>query len=205
MRLSALLVPCALLLSTRGLAAQQSIRVPTGRPIPVLLDGWLAPGEWDDAAVVPVADSVRLLLKQVGGQVFVAVTSGAPVGRPIDLYLQDASGRITQLHASMQLGERVRGDTVWRDEVPAWHWGNRVDWTANEAKLDEHRPATGTFSSRLFPGDVTEFQIRRSRFGGREWRLWVEVGFFPGTAGGPYFYPREATRDPRTWAVLRLD
>lgn len=205
MRLHALLVPCALLVSTRSVAAQQAIRVPVGKPVPVLLDGRLAPGEWDDAAVVPIADSVRLLVKQVGGHVLLAVTSGARVGRPIDVYLQDASGTISQLHASMQIGERVHRDTLWTGDAPAWHWGNHVDWIANEAKLDSEQPAGGTFSSRLFPGNGTEFQIRRSRFQGREWRVWVEVGTFPGTDGGTLFFPRGATRDTGTWAVLRLD
>jgi hypothetical protein len=201
----ALLVPFALLLSARSIAAQQAIHVPVGKPGPVLLDGRLSPGEWDDAAVVPIGDSVRMLVKQVGGHVLVAVSSGARVGRPVDLYLQDASGTISQLHASMQIGERVHRDTLWTGDAPAWHWGNHVDWIANETKLDSKQPTGGTFSSRLFPGDGTEFQIRRSRFLGREWRVWVEMNAFPGTEGGPIFFPRNATRDTGTWAVLQLD
>lgn len=205
MRLHALLVPAALFLSARSVAGQQSIRVPVGKPVPVLLDAHLSPGEWDDAAVVPMADSVRMLVKQVGGHVFVAITSGARVPRPIDFYLQDASGTISQLHASMQIGERIHHDTLWTGQVPAWRWGNHVDWIASEAKEDSELPTGGTFSSRLFPGNATEFQIRRSRFQGREWRVWVHAGAFPGTDGGTVFFPRGATRDTGTWAVLRLD
>jgi hypothetical protein len=204
-RLHALLVSCALLLSARSVVAQQAIRVPAGKPVPVLLDGRLSPGEWDDATAVPVAGSVRMLVKQVGGHVFVAVTSGALVGRPIDIYLQDASGTISQLHASMQIGERVHRDTLWTGDAPAWHWGNHVDWIANESKFDSKQPTGGTFSSRLFPGEATEFQIRRSRFQGREWRVWIEAGIFPGTEGRTLFFPHGATRETGTWAVLQLD
>jgi hypothetical protein len=195
--------------SASGAAAQQQqqqqvIRVPEGRAVPVLLDGRFSPGEWDDAAAVRINDSMRLMVKQVAGHVYVAVASGARAGWPVDLYLRDASGVITQLHASMQIGERVHRDTLWAGETPAWRWGNHVDWIANEMKLDMTRPP-GAFAERLFPGDGTEYQIRRSRFGGREWRVRLEVQVQPETATSQVLFPRGATRDTATWAVLRME
>jgi hypothetical protein len=180
------------------------IRVPRATATPVLLDGQRSPGEWDDARVVPIDGDVSLLVRQHGGHVYLAVATGTRVPRPVDLFLHDASGRTHVLHASMQIGERALPDTLWTDTTPAWRWGNHVDWIANEAKQDALQPRERPFSARLFPAELTEFQIRRIRFPGREWRVRVEVGAFPGTDGA-YLFPAGASRDPATWAVLQLD
>lgn len=181
------------------------IRVPEGRPTPVLLDGQLSPGEWSDAVAVPVGGSIRLLVKQTSGHVYIAVATGARVPRPVDIFLEDAAGGLHQLHASAQIGERTLPDTLWGDsDRPAWRWGNHVDWMANEAKLDSERPTALPFSARVYPADGTEFQIRRARFPGKQWRLRVDVGFFPGTEGA-YTFPTGAGRAPSTWAVVELD
>lgn len=186
--------------------ARAPIGIPAGAPTPVLLDGQLSAGEWDDARVVALAgpDSARLLVKQFGGHVFLAFVSGTRVPRPVDLFVARPDGSVHQLHASMQIGERIHPDTLWSDTLPAWHWGNHVDWIANEAKLDARRPQDGSFGSRLFPATATEFQIRRARFPESEWRLRVEVNAFSG-ADGALVLPHGATRDPGTWIALRLE
>lgn len=205
------LIPaCALALITPPVARAQNgdharaVRVPRATATPVLLDGQRSAGEWDDARSILVDRSVRLLLKQHGGHVYLAVSTGTRVPRPVDVFLNDASGRTHVLHASMQIGERALPDTLWTDTTPAWRWGNHVDWIANEAKQDALQPSERPFSARLFPADLTEFQIRRSRFPGRTWRVRVEVGAFPGTEGA-YRFPKDASRDPATWAVLQLE
>ena len=210
------LVRCWLVVATLGVAIAPaslhaqlaspapSIAVPAGRPTPVLLDGRLSPGEWDDARAIPLTDSIRLLLKQVDGHVFLAIATGSRVPRVVDLFLADGSGQVHQLHASAQIGERALPDTLWEDMQPAWRWGNHVDWIANEAKVDATQPADRPFAARLFPADGTEFQIRRSRFSGTRWRLRVEVRTFAGDAIADVL-PRLATRDPATWAVLELE
>jgi hypothetical protein len=185
-------------------AHARTIRVPQGTATPVLLDGQRSAGEWDDARAIPIDGGVRLLVKQHGGHVYLAVATGTRVSRPVDVFLHDGDGRTQVLHASMQIGERALPDTLWTDTTPAWRWGNHVDWMANEAKPDAWQPRERPFSARLFPADLTEFQIRRSRFPGRTWRVRVEVGAFPGTEG-EYRYPQRASRDPATWAVLQLD
>jgi hypothetical protein len=185
--------------------ASQVIRVPEGGPTPVLLDGQLSVGEWSDARDVPIGGPVRLLLKQSRGHVLIAVATGTRMPRPVDIFLEDAAGRVHQLHASAQIGERALADTLWGDwENPAWRWGNHVDWIANEAKLDSEQPTTHPFSARAFPADATEFQIRRSRFPGGRWRIRVDVGLFPGNKG-VYTFPRGPGRAASGWAVLALD
>ena len=181
------------------------IRVPESRPTPVLLDGQLSPDEWSDAVAVPIGGSIRLLVKQTGGHLFLAVATGTRVPRPVDVFLEDAAGGLHQLHASAQIGERTLPDTLWTDwDRPAWRWGNHIDWIANETKVDSERPSTQPFSARVYPTDGTEFQIRRSRFPGGRWRIRVDVGFYPGNEG-TYTFPSGAGRAPSTWAVLELD
>jgi hypothetical protein len=184
-------------------AASDPIRVPRGGSTPVLLDGQLSPGEWDDALAVPMDGSMRLLLKQVEGHVFLAVATGTRVPRPVDVYLQDDAGRIHQLHASAQIGERLLADTLWAVTEPAWRWGNHVDWIANEAKADGTQPPERALSERLFPADGTEYQIRRARFPGSRWRVRVEVASFSNE--GVHIFPADASRDPATWAVVELE
>lgn len=190
------------------LAAQTAVppivQVPVTHGQPVLLDGQLTPGEWDDARVVPITDSLRLLVKQGGGHVFLAVATGSRIPRPVEIYLDDASDSLYVLHASAQIGERAFGDTLWEGRVPPWRWGNHVGWIANEAKEDETRPAGLPFRQRLFPADVTEFQIRRTRFSGDRWRVRIDVMVF--AQGHPTdVFPPGANRDSSTWMTLLLD
>lgn len=134
-----------------------------------------------------------------------AVATGTRAPRPVDIFLEDAAGRVHQLHASAQIGERALADTLWGDwDNPAWRWGNHVDWIANEAKVDSAQPAGLPFSARAYPADGTEFQIRRSRFPGGRWRIRVDVGLFSGN-GDTCTFPNGAGRGPSTWAVLELD
>lgn len=206
-RLGSLLLPLATLttlLAAAPAAAQPKIEVPrVPAAAPILIDGFFAADEWADARVVPVAGSVRLHLKQVGDHVFIGITTGTEIPRPVDLYLQAEDGSIHQLHASAQIGERHLPATGWSAESPAWRWGNHVDWIANEAKTDSERPQNLPFSARTFPSEGVEYQIRRSRFPGTTWKLRVDVGNFPGNEGS-YRYPERADDNPGTWAVVRL-
>lgn len=191
------------LLAAMPAAAQPAIEVPRTAAVPILIDGRFAPDEWSDAKVIRVADSVRLHLKQVGDHVFIGVSTGTSVPRPVDLYIQGEDGAIHQLHASAQIGERNLPVAGWSGENPAWRWGNHVDWIANEAKLDSERPADAPFSARLFPADGVEYQIRRHRFPGQVWKIRTDVGQFSGSEISDRF-PERASDDPTTWAVLRL-
>lgn len=184
--------------------APSTIDVPVTHGAPVLLDGQLSPGEWDDARVLPLGDSLRLLVKQTGGHVFVALATPGRVPRPVEIFIDDGRDTLHVLHASAQVGERAFADTLWQGAVPPWRWGNHVDWIANEAKVDAARPAGDPMADRLFPADATEFQIRRSRFPAARWRVRIDVMAF--AAGRPVeVFPRGANRDPSTWLTLVLD
>lgn len=183
--------------------AQVAVRVPETSPVPVLVDGQLSAGEWEDAAVVPVADGVRLLFRQVAGHVYLAVDVPDRVPRPVDLYLQAEGGMPVQLHASAQLGERDLPPAGWAPGEPAFCPGNPVGWVASVARVDAERPEDLPFAARTHPADGVEIQLLRSRFPGRIWRLAVHVGAFTGSRDA-WLWPAGATADPRSWAVIDL-
>lgn len=199
-----LMLACALLAnltSAGNTFAQETIRVPQVSPRSLLLDGRIDPGEWDGAVAVTVAGPIRLRLLQSGGDLFIAVLTGGGPPRPVDIYLEESTGRILQLHASAAIGERLLADTLWTDTAPAWRWGNHVGWMANEAKVDSHQPTDLPLGARMFPAEAVEFQIRPARLPGASWRMRVEVGRFPGTEGH-FVFPRGASRDPGSWAII---
>jgi hypothetical protein len=193
----------------------QVIDVPQGDGDPVMLDGRFSPGEWDDAREVVVDDSVRLYVKQYRDHVFIGLRTPWSMLATTDLFVQAEPGVVYNLHASAQLGERRLTDTLWTDWEPAWHWGNAVDWYANELRFDRLVAdsilrADSTFDrTRLrfrttYAYDGYEFQIRRSRFPGREWRIRVEARATVPNQTDRVF-PRASTRhQPATWTVLRF-
>lgn len=183
--------------------AQVELGLDCVTPRSILIDGQIESAEWSGARATTIAGTLRLLLLETQGDVFLAVATGTRTPRPVDIYLQGEDGEIFQLHASAQIGERHLPRAGWSDTIPAWRWGNHVQWLANEAKLDAQQPREAPFSQRTFGADGVEFQLRRARFPGRTWRLRVDVGVFPGNAG-EYRFPAGASDDPATWAVVHL-
>lgn len=192
----------SLLLSLPCVAAPPRAVVPETPAAPMLLDGRLDRDEWAGALEIPVADGLRLLLKQSQGHVHLAVDTPGSTSQPMDLYVLPADSRLTQLHASMQIAER---HPTRESPEPAWRWGHHVDWLASELKLDSERPAQAAFAERLFPADGTEFQIIRHKFPGSAWRVRLTIDEIPGGAGA-FVYPTGSTADdPGTWAIWELE
>jgi|GEM_PF-1042379 len=198
------LLIAALLLSLRsGVVAQQRVVVPVASTTPVLIDGAIEADEWADAQRVAFGDSLGLYVKHRAGHVFIAIRKKTQTPRPVDIFLIGDDGKVHQLHASMSTGDRVL-EIPWNDTIPRWDWNRHTDWNANDAALDNARDRTLPFSERLIERDGVEFQIRRTRFGGREWKLRIEVSDFSGT-GGVEVYPANSERDrPQTWAIFEF-
>jgi len=126
----------------------------------------IGPGEWSDAAEVKMPRGARLYIKLSGDFVYVAVQFPATRSGFTDLYIAPEDGSIHDLHASAKLGERQLHDGKW----PEWrNWWNNRGWAANVSQVE-------SFEKRTFvPADVREYQIERSRFVGREWRLMLDM------------------------------
>jgi hypothetical protein len=100
------------------------------------------------------------------------------------------------LHASAKLGERRFQNGAW----PEWIWWNNQGWVANVSRVD-------SFEKRTFlPTNAREYQIRKSRFPGREWKVMIEFL----TPAEPEWkttpYPAGCVNsNTKGWLVLRLD
>jgi len=103
--------------------AQEVLKVPVGGGTPVLIDGQFAADEWSDALTLHVAPSVDLYLRQYKGHVFLGVKMAAKSLRYVDMFPLAQDKHLYNLHASMQLGERVlvaqTGATLIRRRVGA--------------------------------------------------------------------------------------
>ena len=191
------------------------IDVPTGNGDPVLIDGMFSPGEWSDAREVVVSDSVRLYFKEFRGHVFIGLRTPRSMLAYTDLFFQGSDGVVYNIHASSQLAERRLTDTLFSDTIPAPRWGATSDWYANEMRNDRalaarllqenpQRDRTLMLFETTYPFDGFEYQIRRSKFPGREWRLRVEARTgMPGKTD-VVFPQTSQRRRPESWAVLRF-
>lgn len=160
---------------SQNASGQQSVKVPEGNSNPVLIDGIFSKAEWQDAASVKVNDSITLYLKQFRGHVFLGIKMDTAYPAYVDLFLLTGSNQLYDLHASMQIGERLLNGNAWTDREPAWRWGNHVGWIANEAKYDSTKDRSLPDKEKMFPYEGKEFQLLRSRFAGKQWRLRIEV------------------------------
>jgi hypothetical protein len=115
---------------------------------------------------VKIPSGARLHIKVSGAFVYVAVQFPARRSGFTDVYIASEDGSIHDLHASAKLGERQLHDGTWSE----WrNWWNNQGWVANVSQVE-------SFEKRTFvPADVREYQIERSRFVGREWRLMLDM------------------------------
>jgi hypothetical protein len=189
----------------RSVNGQETLKVPQGNGTPVMIDGKFSDGEWQDAAVKEIAPSIHLYLKQYKGNVFLGLKATTPFKAYVDLFLCPEAGKLFNLHASMQLGERVLSGNDWTDTEPPTQWGNETDWTASRSKFDPLKDRELPVTERLFPYDGKEFQLRRARFKGRRWRVRIEVRDLAGTHPTIAFPSNSERFKTDRWAVLNLE
>lgn len=177
--------------------------VPAGAQI--ALDGKIEAGEWDGAFAQPLAGGGELRVLERDGRVWLAIVPRAAHATYVDLFLQDAEGRVHNLHASLQWGERVVTGTAWDDREPPTRWGKPATWSANRiewAPGGRERPEATKASFR--PYDAHEFSISRDAFPGKEWRVRIEVRDFGGKQPDVVIPAGSDRREPAGWAVWRL-
>jgi hypothetical protein len=196
-------------------AARPDVAVPVGSGNPVLIDGHLDPEEWRDAKAVDGGDSIVVMVKEYRGHVFLAIRCPFNWVAYTDLFVGLENGEFWNLHASSQLGERRIERAALGDTLPRARWGFTEGWYANETRFDRDlaqslvRQEPGRDRARMlldttYPYDGFEFQLKRSRFPGKSYRLRVELNpGFPGLQ--PRAFPSASKRDdPDTWGLLRF-
>lgn len=177
-----------------ALLAAIVVDVPAG--MPVMIDGKYDAAAWRDAAAVDMGQGAAMHIKTTGAFVLIAIALPDSETGFTDLYLAPGDGTLLDLHASAKLGERQRQPGGWPEFET---WWNNDRWVANVSRVD-------SFEKRTFlPQHVREYQILRSRFPAREWKLAVDMSIF---VNGEYHvvrYPRTAT-DSTTdaWVTIRF-
>jgi hypothetical protein len=170
---------------------QRSVNVPPGRP--VMVDGVIDAGEWSDAALAETVAG-RLHIKEVGEFVLVGLELPGQSAGFVDLFITAGGGPLYDLHASARLGERILTGRVW----PEWHWWNNSGWVANVSRVE-------SFDERTFlPEHARAFQIRRSRFPGRPWRIRLLTTVMKGKEITTLVWP-EKTEDTNAAGWLELE
>jgi hypothetical protein len=161
---SALLFLSFLTFNSSGLPAQ-TLKAPTGKT--VMIDAKISPSEWDDAGSLELFSGGKLYVKRDAEYVYLAVRLPEGNTMTVDLYIDDGTQPITDLHASARLGERVPRQDGWSNDD--WHWANNRDWVANVSRVKSWEPR------EFFDENVREFQIKRSRFPAKKWRVMLEA------------------------------
>ena len=170
------------------------IRVPKGRSI--LVDGKVSSSEWTDAAKTELGEGAQLLAKEHDDYVLLAVIFPKNSSGFVDLFIAPDGSKTFDLHASAKLGER---DTLTPDKWPEWKWWNNREWSANVSRVE-------SFDEKKFLAEnVREFQIKRTRFPGKEWRVRLILSIDRGQSYSELPLP-EATpgTGSEQWLTLRL-
>ena len=143
----------------------RSLKAPKGKT--VMVDGKVSPSEWDDATRTSLFQGGKLYVKRDAEYMYLAVWFPEGTAMTVDLYVDDDKRPITDLHASARLGERVPRPDGWSNDD--WHWANNRDWVANVSRVKSWEPR------EFFNENVREFQIKRSRFPAKQWRVMLDV------------------------------
>ena len=179
------------------LALVAALSVPCGSPISV--DGQIAADEWGDASATNVGVGTKLLTKVAGPDLLLAIKLPARSFRYVDLYVQESSGRLINLHASMKQGERALSDG-WSDQSPAFTWSPQ-GWNSSTAQ----RTGAATevpIEHQLKPLDGYELRVPLSKLGTPA-RLRLEVRDFEGTKAD-WVWPSSSTRhDYNGWTEVK--
>ena len=182
---------------TSASAAQVSIAAPPSETV-VMVDGKISANEWRDATHVEVPGVADIMFKRAAGFVYIAVDYKNNASGIVDLYLAPGDGSVQDLHASAKLGERTLHGGAW----PDWTWWNNRDWVANVSRVDSWEKRT------FLPESVREYQIRRTRFPSKQWRLRFELTTMSDTGAVTHttvFPEKTSDKDLVQWLILRVD
>jgi hypothetical protein len=185
-------------------AAIGALKVPATTTSEIVTDGHIASAEWSDAKRITMGEGVTVLIKADAENVAIAVRNSSRGPNYTDLFVSAADGKVWNLHADMNVGERKLDGTTWTDTDPAYVWHNNATWTANVVELRANADATAPLAKQLKPYDGQEFLIARSQFPGSTWHLRVEVRDL-GHEKPDLVLPATSDRyDPSGWTTISL-
>lgn len=189
---------CFLLADFNGIA--QSI--PESKSITVKADGQFTKEEWGSATLVYSSAPYQIRVMADSTSIYIGVESSEPAHHYTDLYF--SSQQLMNLHASMQLGQRVLPQQgIWNENDPPWVWGNNKGWYANTVRYligaDEHLP----FSKQVYPYFGQEFVISR-KLTGDNFKLAISMADFEGVNKAVYFPANMNLSKPTGWFEVSI-
>ncbi len=201
MRALPLLFCSSLSLLLSPLASAESLSIGRSESI-LLLDGRCEAAEWRHAARHAVTDRIALRLQQDARYLYLCVTSPEDSMNTLDIYLQAADRpELMNLHASAQVGQRVRSDAGW----PEYQWWNHDGWYSPAVPFTGMQRDGERTQARFKPGVAREVQIDKARFGAYPWRVMFQIGG-ERDAEGHWInrsFPADASEDdPSGWLML---
>jgi hypothetical protein len=169
---------------------------------PILVDGSCEDAVWQAATRHEIGLEATVSFVANNDFLYVCVEAPAKSYANVDLYFLSGT-LLHNLHASAQLGERLKSPSGW----PEFQWWNQKGWTANWLAYVGPRTENGRQLPpfRFAPG--REFQIARSKFPGTELRLMLHVHELATETGmqGEVRYPARAREeDPQSWTTLHI-
>jgi hypothetical protein len=171
-------------------------------PAPILLDARCDEPAWQNATSQDLGAGVALRAMADAENIYLCLTLPPESQGTLDLYIATPDGAQTNLHVSAQTGERVRGANGWGD----WEgFNNHTDWYGPPVPFQGmSRNAEGQLRPDFAYVSSRELQLRRSRFGGDEWRYMIEVRRLT-TGNLDTAFPAGANVDDvSTWSTLSL-
>lgn len=170
----------------------------------VLLDGLCPDAEWRDASRIALDATHELRLMHDAEFAYACITGPADEPITLDLYLRGSrAGPPANLHASAQVGERLRGARGW----PPYDWWNHRDWYSPAVPFTGMEGEGGERRAKFATGRPRELQILRARFGDGPWHAMLAVGGRRTADGSwqPLVYPPGAKDDaPDGWIEWRF-
>ncbi|WP_298895137.1 hypothetical protein [uncultured Psychroserpens sp.] len=176
--------------------------IPLKSNIDIQIDGLLKEKDWEDSKIITVTPSTTLFYIEDEVNLFIGIRNTDSINRYIDLYINNDSIGTINLHASMQLGERVLGDH-WNDTIPTWDWGNNKDWISNNVEIVNHNENM-SFKESIVPYEGFEFKISKRKIKSKKNRIRIEIKDFLGEAQD-IVYPSDSERNTKeNWNPILL-
>lgn len=170
-------------------AVAESLQVPEGRP--VMVNGFFADTEWQDADHLEIEERVRLYAKRNGGDLLLAIEFLQDAHTGLDLYIADSEGELHLFHISAALGTGRFRDGEWKMDK----WGKNRRWAANQIGLIVEEGERAPTVPEGF-----EYQLERSIFADGDLRLAFRL------KRPEFAHPHVPEKpDPESWIRLEFD
>ncbi|MCW5910889.1 MAG: hypothetical protein KIT62_07435 [Cyclobacteriaceae bacterium] len=190
------------LLLLKAIQADAQINVPLRKNITITPDGTQGQQEWSNALKISLERDYGLYLQADKDWLYIGAF-GRQTMPYTDMYIKTTTGLIN-LHASMQLGERLLPqDNSWNDETPAWNWGNNTHWTANTVTYKTGASENQPFREQVNAYEGQEFKIAISKTG-KEFSLLVVMRDFVDADIHVSFPANGNQYDVRSWQTLSI-